>query len=65
MGDCKHREDPLSDGTGLNYVAWHADAERRRKQGRDKQWRCPVCKRWIWADLWDPGAMGSDAGEED
>jgi len=48
---CQQRPDTL--GTGANYAAWHADADRRREQGREDQRFCHRCRRWVWADLWD------------
>lgn len=31
----------------LDYLTFHADAERREKLGQ-KQIQCPDCKRWFW-----------------
>lgn len=39
---CPHRTPPK-----LGYCEWHADAERREKQGQS-QIQCPVCKLWVW-----------------
>lgn len=36
-------------GDGLDYLAWHNDAERRMKRGQRSKF-CKVCERWRWKD---------------
>ena len=48
MRGCLHHQ-----RSGLGYLAWHEDAERRMDRG-EKQVRCPDCHLWLW-----PHEMGS------
>jgi hypothetical protein len=40
---CGYRDSPL------DYLAWHADAERRAGEGQEQLY-CLLCRRWRWPD---------------
>lgn len=47
----------------LGYIAWHEDAERRTNAG-ERQRRCPVCLRWLWAEEWGAPPAGGPRWED-
>lgn len=50
---CAHGEQPP-----MGYAEWHEDADRRIAAGQT-QYKCPVCKCWIWSEFWkSPNAPG-------
>lgn len=62
--DCPHNPDPR-----LGYLEWHEDARRRGARG-ERQFRCPVCERYVWSYLWpeppvlEPGKSALDLYSE-